>query len=85
MSSPAQYCNPKKNPRIDVSVRIRRAIHLKDLTLLKRIVTNNPQSLRNPDYADNGNTSLHLAARLDLVDIAVSFMVFFFGLPFFFS
>lgn len=58
--------------RVDVSIRIRRAIHLKDLTLLKRIIKNNPKSLQNPDFADNGNTSLHLAAQLGLSDIAVS-------------
>lgn len=56
--------------RIDVSTRIRRAIHLKDITLLKRIIKNNPQSLQNPNFADNGNTSLHLAAQLSLLDIA---------------
>lgn len=55
---------------IDVSIRIRRAIHLNDLTLLKRIIKNNPKSLQNPDFADNGNTSLHLAAQLGLSDIA---------------
>ena len=57
--------------RIDVSLRIRRAIHLKDLTLLKRIIKNNPKYLQNPDFTDNGNTSLHLAAQMGLVDIAV--------------
>jgi len=56
--------------RIDVSTRIRRAIHLKDLTLLKRIINDNPEDLQNPDFADNGNTSLHLAAQLGLLDIA---------------
>ncbi|KAM0805504.1 ankyrin repeat-containing domain protein [Usnea florida] len=55
---------------IDVSIRIRRAIRLQDLTLLKRIIKNNPQSLQNPDFADQGNTSLHLAAQLGLLDIA---------------
>ena len=64
----------RRNPtqRIDVSIRIRRAIHLRDLPLLKRIVKNNPKSVQNPDFADNGNTSLHLAAQLGLLDIAVS-------------
>jgi len=38
--------------------------------LLKRIIKNNPRSLQNPDFADNGNTSLHLAAQLGLLDIA---------------
>jgi len=58
-------------PRTDVSTRIRRAIHLKDLTLLKRIIKSNPGSLQNPDFADNGNTSLHLAAQLGLLDVAM--------------
>lgn len=55
---------------VDVSIRIRRAIRLKDLTLLKRIIKNNLKSLQNPDFTDNGNTSLHLAAQLGLLDIA---------------
>lgn len=45
-------------------------MHLKDLTLLERVIRNNPQNIRNPDFADNGNTSLHLAAKLGLLDIA---------------
>jgi len=60
-----------KPSRIDVSTRLRRAIHLNDLTLVKRIIKNNPQSLQNPDFGDNGNTSLHLAAQLGLLEIAV--------------
>jgi len=56
--------------RVDASTRVRRAIHLQDLTLLKRIVKNSPKDLQNPDFADNGNTSLHLAAKLGLLDIA---------------
>ena len=59
-------------PRIDISLRIRRAIHLKDLVLLKRIIKYNPRDVRNPDRLDNGNTSLHLAAKLGLPEIAVS-------------
>ena len=57
--------------RIDPPTRIRRAIHLNDLVLLRRIVKNNPQHLQNPDFNDDGNTSLHLAAKLGLYDIAV--------------
>lgn len=56
---------------IDSSVRLRRALHLNDLVLVKRIINNNPHVLRNPDLADNGNTSLHLAAQLGLHEIAV--------------
>lgn len=57
---------------VGVAVRIRRAIHLNDLVLVKRIIKNHPEKLQNPDYEDDGNTSLHLAAKLGLVDIAVS-------------
>lgn len=56
---------------VDVAIRIRRAIHLGDLSLLKRIVKNNPQHLQSPDFENNGNTSLHLAAQLGLLEIAV--------------
>jgi hypothetical protein len=56
---------------IDVSIRLRRAIFLGDLALVRRIIKNYPAYLQNPDLADAGNTSLHLAARLGLVDIAV--------------
>ena len=59
--------------RIDVSTRLRRAIHLNDLVLVKRIIKNNPTSLRNHDFGDNGNTSLHLAAKLGLLEVAVRF------------
>ncbi|KAI4257567.1 MAG: hypothetical protein LQ352_001632, partial [Teloschistes flavicans] len=57
---------------VGAPIRIRRAIHLNDLVLVKRIIKNHPEQLQNPDYDDNGNTSLHLAARLGLIDIAVS-------------
>ncbi|KAL8770238.1 MAG: hypothetical protein Q9194_005229 [Teloschistes cf. exilis] len=55
---------------VGVAVRVRRAIHLNDLVLVKRIIKSHPEKLQNPDYDDDGNTSLHLAARLGLVDIA---------------
>lgn len=57
--------------RIDVPTRLRRAIHLNDLLLVRRIIRNHPTSLHNPDDSDNGNSSLHLAARLCRVDIVV--------------
>ncbi|OCK81216.1 ankyrin [Lepidopterella palustris CBS 459.81] len=47
---------------IDVPRRLRRAILLNDVTLVRRIVHNNPTYLRNPDFSDKSNTSLHLAA-----------------------
>lgn len=56
---------------IDPSIRIRRAIHLNDLSLLQRIIKNNPNLVQNIDFADNGNTSLHLAAQLGHLEIAV--------------
>ncbi|MCJ1471380.1 26S proteasome non-ATPase regulatory subunit [Lambiella insularis] len=55
---------------IDVSIRLRRAIHLNDLILVQRIVKNNPASLQNPDFTDKGNTSLHLVAKLGFLPIA---------------
>ena len=56
---------------MNVSVHLRRAIRLNDLVLLKRIIKNNPKSLQDPDFDDKGNTSLHLAAQLGLLEIAV--------------
>lgn len=57
---------------VDVPIRLRRAINLNDVVLVKRIIKNNPGKLKNPDLNDNGNTSLHLAAQLGFLDIAVS-------------
>ena len=62
---------------MEASIRVRRAIYLNDLALLKRIIRNNPRLLQNPDFEDNGNTSLHLAAQLGFLEIAVSFFFFF--------
>ena len=56
---------------MNVSLRLRRAIQLNDLVLLKRIIKNNPKSLQDPDFDEKGNTSLHLAAQLGLLEIAV--------------
>lgn len=58
-------------PRIDVPRRLRRAILLNDLPLVQRILRNNPNYLRNPDYEEKSNTNLHLAAKLGLTQIAV--------------
>lgn len=57
--------------RIDVSVRLRRAILRNDLPLVKRIIRNDPQYLQNPDFSDQSNTSLHLAAQHGFIEIAV--------------
>ncbi|KAI9662552.1 MAG: hypothetical protein M1821_008719 [Bathelium mastoideum] len=59
---------------IDPSIRLRRAILLHDVSLVKRIVGNNPQIIRNPDFGDKSNTSLHLAAREGSVEI-VDFLI----------
>lgn len=47
--------------RIDVSIRLRRAILHDDLLQVTRIVKNHPQYLLNPDAA--ANTSLHVACE----------------------
>lgn len=57
---------------LDVSVRLRRAILQNDVLLVKRIVKNYPQYLRNPDFADRSNTSLHFAAIKGHVEVLVS-------------
>lgn len=61
---------------MEASIRVRRAIHLNDLVLLKRIIKNNPRMLQNSDFEENGNTSLHLAAQLGSIEISVSFLSF---------
>ncbi|EOA85138.1 uncharacterized protein SETTUDRAFT_163854 [Exserohilum turcica Et28A] len=55
---------------IDVPRRLRRAILLNDLSLVKRIIRNNLNYLRNPDFDDRSNTSLHLAAKHGFTSIA---------------
>jgi hypothetical protein len=59
--------------RVDlpVSIRLRRAIHVNDVLLVKRIIKHNPSFLENPDFDDKSNTSLHLAAILGYLDIIV--------------
>lgn len=54
---------------IDVPRRLRRAILLNDLPLVKRIVRNNPGYLKNPDWDEKSNTSLHLAAKCGFLAI----------------
>ncbi|KAI5287167.1 hypothetical protein KEM52_001716 [Ascosphaera acerosa] len=56
-------------PAIPVAARLRSAIIANDLLLVKRILRNNPSYLQNPDFEDNGNTSLHLAAIMGHLDI----------------
>ena len=59
--------------RIDVSVRLRRAVLRNDFLLVKRIVRNDPHYLQNPDFSDQSNTSLHLAAHHGFTEIAVRY------------
>ncbi|KAL8854032.1 MAG: hypothetical protein Q9221_001155 [Calogaya cf. arnoldii] len=64
--------NPNLSLSTDVGVptRLRRAINLNDVVLVKRIIKTHPGKLKNPDLNDNANTSLHLAARLGFLEIA---------------
>ncbi|KAK5115553.1 hypothetical protein LTR62_001212 [Meristemomyces frigidus] len=55
---------------IDASTRLRRAILLNDILLVKRIIRNSPRLLQNPDFESKSSTSLHLAAANDLLEIA---------------
>ena len=66
-----RFCRKLIKIRIDIATRLRRAIVLNDILLVKRIVNNHPAWLRNPDYEDKSNTSLHLAAKHGFWDIAV--------------
>ena len=56
--------------RIDLSTRLRRAIHLNDSVLVARLIRNHSEVLQNPDFNDKSNTSLHLAAFLGHKGIA---------------
>ena len=57
--------------KADASPRLREAIVLNDLALVKRLLKQNPTLLQNPDFEDKSNTSLHLAAELGHAAIAV--------------
>ncbi|KAM0300891.1 hypothetical protein ACHAPM_006186 [Fusarium culmorum] len=54
------------NHRIEPSIRVRRAIHANDATLLRRILKTHPSYLLNPDSSPSGlsNSNMHLAASL---------------------
>ena len=73
-SAPWLQCQLLTICRIDVPRRLRRAILLNDLPLVQRIIRNNPDYLRNPDYEDKSNTNLHLAAKHGFTQIAVCFL-----------
>lgn len=55
---------------IEPSTRLRRAVLLGDVVLVQRIIRSHPKLLRNPDYEDKANTSLHLAAETGNAKIA---------------
>lgn len=57
---------------IDASARLRRAILLNDVLIVKRIVKSHPKLLQNPDFKDKSNTSLHIAAQAGFDEIVVS-------------
>lgn len=57
---------------IEPSLRLRRAILLNDVLLVKRIIRTNPTLVQNPDFDDKSNTSLHVAAQAGFEDIVVS-------------
>lgn len=56
----------------EVSTRLREAIQLDDVSLVKRVLSDAPEMLQNPNYEDKSNTSLHLAALYGHAEIAVS-------------
>lgn len=58
--------------RGETSRRLREAIILNDLSMIKRLLKQKPTLLQNPDFEDKSNTSLHLAAKYGHVEVAVS-------------
>lgn len=62
--------------RIEAPLRLRRAIHANDKTLVERILKSHPKLIHNPDTSSEGlsNSNLHLAAslgHLPIVEILV--------------
>ncbi|TGO07516.1 hypothetical protein BTUL_0270g00160 [Botrytis tulipae] len=57
---------------IETTIRLRRAIHTPDASLVKRILKSHPNLLHNPDISPHGlsNTSLHLASSLGHLEVA---------------
>lgn len=55
----------------EASTRLREAIQLDDISLVKRMLSDSPKLLQNPDFHDKSNTSLHLAALYGHTEIAV--------------
>ncbi|SMQ51942.1 unnamed protein product [Zymoseptoria tritici ST99CH_3D7] len=60
----------KINKMIEPSIRLRRAIHLNDASLVSRLLRSHPRLLSNPDFSSKANTSLHLAASHGFTTIA---------------
>ena len=56
----------------EASTRLREAIIVNDLPLVKRLLKSTPSLLQNPKFEDKGNTSLHLAALYGHVEVAVT-------------
>lgn len=54
------------------SERLRQAIALNDLALVRRILRIKPYLICNPNFGGKADTSLHLAASLGYITIAVS-------------
>ncbi len=57
---------------IDPSLRLRRAVLMNDIGLVKRVLRANPVIVQNPDVLEDCNTSLHLAAKSGHLEICVS-------------
>lgn len=58
--------------RGETSHRLREAVILNDLSMVKRLLKQQPTLLQNPDFEDKSNTSLHLAAKYGHDEVAVS-------------
>lgn len=62
--------------RVEVSIRLRRAVVRNDLALVKRVLKTYPDSVHDVDQSDKSNTPLHVAAREGFDEI-VEFIVTF--------
>jgi hypothetical protein len=62
--------------RVEVSIRLRRAVVRNDLALVQRIVKTYPDSVHDADQTDKSNTSLHVAAREGFYEIAEFIVTF---------
>jgi hypothetical protein len=63
-------------PRVEVSVRLRRAVVRNDLALVQRILKTYPDSIHGADLTDKSNTALHIAAREGFDEIAEFIVTF---------